>query len=83
MFIAGIFFIRLIHIILAFHSIFADTVDHDMCMDVAGVIAAICVSNDYCLIAGKVLLANSRQSSWALFPVSPHSDTSTGSKLMM
>ena len=53
MLIAGLFFIWLIHIILSFHGIFADTVDHDMCMDVAGVIAAICVSNDYCLIAGK------------------------------
>ena len=83
MLIAGFFFIWLIHIVLACHGIFADTVDHDMGMDVAGMVSTVCVGDHHRLIAWEILFANSRQSSCALFPVSPHSDTSAGSKLIM
>lgn len=55
MLITGLLFIRLIHVILSFDRVLADAVDDDMRMDISGVVAAVCVGDNHCLIAGEIL----------------------------
>ena len=55
MLITGLLFIRLVHVILSFDRVLADAVDDDMRMDISGVVAAVCVGDNHCLIAGEIL----------------------------
>ena len=56
MLITGHFFMGLIHIWLPFNRMFSDAVDHDVSMNISGMIITICMSYDQSLIAGKVFL---------------------------
>ena len=71
MLIAGFFFIWLIHIVLACHGIFADTVDHDMGMDVAGMVSAVCVGDHHRLIAWEILFCKFQTKLLCPFPSKP------------
>ena len=53
-FISGLFFIWLIHITLSFHSILTNAVNDDMRMDVAGLVATVCMGDNQYLITWKI-----------------------------
>ena len=55
-FISGLFFIWLTHITLSFRSILTDAVNDDMRMDVTGLVATVCMSDNQCLITREIFL---------------------------
>ena len=56
MLVTGQMFIGLSHIFFMLHSVFANTVDYDMGMNVTGVVMSICMCNNKCLKSRKVFL---------------------------
>ena len=60
---------RLVHVVLSFNRIFADTVDDDMGMNITGAIVSIRMSDYQCLIAGKVFAGKFQTKSLGFFAV--------------
>lgn len=57
----------LVHVVLSFNRIFADTVNDDMGMNVTGAIVSVRMSDYQCLIAGKVFPGKFQTKSLGLF----------------
>ena len=57
----------LVHVVLSFNRIFADTINDNMGMNVTGAIVSICMSDYQCLIAGKVFPGKFQTQSLSLF----------------
>ena len=53
-FISGLFFIWLIHIILSFDCVLTNAVDNNMCVDITGVVATVCMGDNQCLVTWKI-----------------------------
>ena len=69
MLITGFLLMRLVHVVLSFNRIFADTVDDDMGMNITGDIVSIRMSDYQCLIAGKVFAGKFQTKSLGFFAV--------------